>query len=110
MASSHLVAPELATITVPGTTREAFLIRATLAAGATHGALSATPYLTKELAADTTHVDILSHALTPDCLESAFYTEAIKRVKGLSSDELKLAKEIRDNEDEDGAARAATVT
>ena len=51
MASSQLVAPELAAIEVHGTTREAFLIRATLAAGATYGALSATPYITRALAA-----------------------------------------------------------
>ncbi len=37
MTSSRLVAPELTTIEVHGHTREAFLLRATLAAGATYG-------------------------------------------------------------------------
>jgi hypothetical protein len=111
MASSNLVAPELASIAVAGTTREAFLIRATLAAGATYGALSATPYITRALAADSGgDVDILNYALTLEYLETEFYTLGVKRVKGLSGDELKLAKEIRDNEAEHVDALAATVS
>jgi hypothetical protein len=111
MASSQLVAPELAAIKIHGVTREAFLIRATLAAGATYGAMSATPFITKALAqADGGDVGILNYALTLEYLESTFYTMGVKQVKGLSSDELKLAKEIRDNEDAHVDALAATVT
>jgi hypothetical protein len=110
MASSQLVAPELATIKIEGTTREAFLIRATLAAGATYGALSATPYITRALAAKSvTDVDILNYALTLEYLETEFYTLGVKRVKGLSGDEMKLAKELRDNESEHVDALTATV-
>lgn len=110
MASSQLVAPELATIKIEGVTREAFLIRATLAAGATYGALSATPYITKALAASGGgDVDILNYALTLEYIESEFYTLGVKRVKGLSADEMKLAKKLRDDELAHVDALVATV-
>ena len=54
-------------------------------------------------------VDILNYALTLEYLEAEFYTRGIAQVKGLSGEEMKLAKEIRDNEKEHVSALAATV-
>ena len=110
MATSRRVAPELATIKVHGITREAFLMRSTLAAGAAYGALSATGLISAALAeADGGDVDILNYALTLEFLETEFYTQAAKRVKGLSKYESDLTKELRDNEAEHVDALTATI-
>ncbi|MDP1849678.1 MAG: ferritin-like domain-containing protein [Solirubrobacteraceae bacterium] len=110
MAQSRLVAPELAAIKVHGMTRESFLLRSTLAGAAAFGTLSATGLITKALAdAGSGDVDILNYALTLEYLETEFYVQAAKQVKGLSGYEMKLTKELRDNEAEHVDALAATI-
>jgi Ferritin-like domain len=110
MASSRLVAPELTTIKIAGLTREAFLVRATLAAGATYGAMSATPYITKALAQDKAgDIDILNFALTLEYIESAFYETGVKQVNGLSGAEKKLAKQLAEDESAHVEALIATI-
>ena len=89
--------PELANIEVHGSTRVQFLTRATLAAGAVYGAGAVTPFVSGALA-KSSDADILNSALTLEYLEAGFYTAAVKQAKGLSSDVMRLAKELRDNE------------
>ena len=89
--------PELAQIDVRGMTRSSFLVRSALTAGALYGTGAVTPFVGRAFAKGG-DLEILNFALTLEYLEAAFYTEGVKTA-GLSGANMKLAKEIRDNED-----------
>jgi rubrerythrin len=99
MSNEHLAVPELATVEIQGVTRGAFILRGAMAAGAVYGAGAVSPFVGQALAqSGGGDVDIVNFALTLEYLEAAFYTQAVKKTKGLSGDVARLAKELRDNE------------
>ncbi len=110
MNTDQLAVPELATVEITGLTRGTFLLKGAMAAGAVYGAGAVSPFVGSALAqSGGGDVEIVNFALTLEYLEAAFYTQAIKNVKGLSGDIAKLAKELRDNETEHVDALTATV-
>jgi Ferritin-like domain len=110
MSQENLAAPELAAIDVHGVSRQAFIMRGAVAAGSVYGLAAVGPFVREALAQDGGgDVDILNFALTLEYLESAFYTQGLKQVSGLSGDAKSLATEIRDNENEHVAALTKTI-
>jgi rubrerythrin len=102
--------PELAAVEIGGHTRSAFLVRATIATGATLGAGSVSPFVRRALAQDGGgDVDVLNYALTLEYLEAAFYQRALEEVSGLDGDLRKLAEEIGANEAEHVDALRSTI-
>jgi Ferritin-like domain len=97
-------------IDVQGVTREAFIVRGAVTAGAVYGLGAVGPFVREALAQDDGgDVEILNFALTLEYLEAAFYTQGLKQVSGLSGDVKSLATEIRDNENEHVAALTQTI-
>ncbi len=112
MRKQDFAHPELATVKVHGMSREAFLARATLAAGAVYGLGAVGPFVGKALAESATGLEatgdiaILNFALLLEHLESIFYDQARRRVS-LDSDAQKLTEELALNE---GAHVSALMT
>ena len=109
MKTNDLAVPELATVEIQGMSRGAFILRGAMAAGATYGLGAVSPFVGSALAQGGGDVEIVNFALTLEYLEAAFYTEAAKKVPGLSGDLADLVKELRDNETEHVDALIATV-
>src|ERR1044072_1306922 len=109
MSQQKLAAPELAAIDVQGLSRETFIVRGALTAGAVYGLGAVGPFVREAIAQEGGgDVDILNFALTLEYLESAFYNQGLKKA-GLSGEAKSLATEIRDNEVEHVAALTKTI-
>jgi rubrerythrin len=110
MTRDKLAAPELAAIDVHGVTRQSFIMRGALTAGAVYGLGAVGPFVNQAVAQEGGgDVEILNFALTLEYLEAAYYTQALKQVGGLSGDAKSLATELRDNENEHVDALASTI-
>jgi len=95
---------------VPGLTRQSFILRGALATGAVYGSGAVGPFVRKAIAQEGGgDVEILNFALTLEYLETAYYTQALKQVGGLSGDVKSLATEIRNNEAEHVDALRQTI-
>ncbi len=98
MADSTFAVPELAAVEVKGLTREAFLIRGTLAAVAVGGLGAVGPFLSDAFAQSAAgDLAILNYALTLEYLESDFYNNKAKTV-GLTGAAASLVKIIAKHE------------
>jgi hypothetical protein len=90
--------PELAAIDVRGMTREAFLVRSTLAAGVLYGLGAVAPFVRRALAQEATgDIAILNFALTLEHVEARFYDDARAGVS-LDGGANNLIEELASNE------------
>jgi len=109
MEDSTLAVPELAAVEVKGLTREAFLLRGTLAAVAVSGLGAVSPFLSDAFAQSAAgDLAILNYALTLEYLESDFYNVKAKTV-GLSGMAKTLAAEIAKHEADHVTALASAI-
>jgi Ferritin-like domain len=110
MSSQKLAAPELAAIDIKGMTRQSFMLRGAVTAGAVYGLGAVGPFVRQAIAQDGGgDVDILNFALTLEYLEAAYYDQGLMMTSGLSGDAKSLATEIRDNENEHVTALTGTI-
>lgn len=108
--TGRLAAPELAAIDINGVTRQSFIVRGAVTAGAVYGLGAVGPFVRQALAQDAAgDVDILNFALTLEYLEAAFYDQALQQVRGLQANVKELATTLRDNEHEHVTALSGTI-
>ena len=100
----------LGAVEVEPINRSALLVRGALAAGALYGSWSVSPLVRRAFAQGSMNdVDILNFALTLEYLEAAFYSEAAKRVPGLSGEVAGYVKDFGAEEQDHVDALAGTI-
>lgn len=107
---TEMVHPELAEIEVDGTERSDFLMKGALAAGAIFGLGAISPFVSGAMGAGKGKkgdIEVLNYALTLEYLESAFYSEAKKKLN-LSGNLKQLVDTFAT--DEDAHVKALTQT
>jgi rubrerythrin len=110
MSRETLAVPELAAIDVKGITRQSFMVRGAVTAGAVYGLGAVGPFVKQAIAQEGGgDVEILNFALTLEYLEAAFYEQGLAEVGDLSGDAKSLATEIGSNEAEHVEALTATI-
>jgi rubrerythrin len=110
MSDTRLAAPELAAVEIKGMTRESFILRGAVTAGAVYGLGAVGPFVREAMAQGSDgDIEILNFALTLEYLESAYYTMALKQVSGLSAEVKKLATTINKDEAEHVTALTQTI-
>ncbi len=109
MADHEIAHPELGGVEVHGMTRQSFILRGTLAAGAVYGMGAVGPFVTQALAAGGGgDAEILNFALTLEYLEADFYNVKGKQV-GLSGQARAYARQFGAEEEAHVSALTAAI-
>lgn len=96
-------------VEIHGMTRESFLLRGAIAAGAVYGLSAVGPFTRRAFAQEQMDdIGILNYALTLEFLEAEFYKQGLATAK-LSGEAKSVAQEIGQNEQEHVTALMSTI-